>query len=222
MLAQLDLFASMPEQEPNTSEKEPATVTRKLTPPAVIHVQQPQQAEPVTEEKNFEKEVSLEVDIPVEVDLAIEKTTVLPVNEKVAAVKTTRGRKSIREMSLETARIEVPADDILYTKQYYGIGEVAGMFQVNASLLRYWESEFDILKPRKNKKGDRFFRPDDIKNLQLIHHLLRERKYTIEGAKDFLKNSKKSARQFEAIESLKKIKSFLLEMRAGLSVSAED
>ncbi len=222
MLAQLDLFASMPEREPKTTEKEHAAVTRKLTPPAVIHVQQPQQAEPVTEEKTHEQEVNLEVDIPAEANLVLEKTTVLPVNEKMVSIKTTRGRKSIREMSLETARIEVPEDDILYAKQYYGIGEVAGMFQVNASLLRYWESEFDILKPRKNKKGDRFFRPDDIKNLQLIHHLLRERKYTIEGAKDFLKNSKKSARQFEAIESLKKIKSFLLEMRAGLSVSAEE
>jgi DNA-binding transcriptional MerR regulator len=187
----------------------------------VIHVQQPQPVEPVAEEKTFEQEVTIEEDLPAEVELKTEKTGI-PVNEKVDVVKTTRGRKSIREMSLETARIDVPADDILYTKQYYGIGEVAGMFQVNASLLRYWESEFDILKPRKNKKGDRFFRPDDIKNLQLIHHLLRERKYTIEGAKDFLKNSKKSARQFEAIESLKKIKSFLLEMRAGLSVSAEE
>lgn len=222
MLAQLDLFASMPEQEPKTTEKEPAAVTRKLTPPAVIHVQQPQQAEQVSEEKTHEEEVNLEVDIPADAELVLEKTMVLPVNEKVVPVKATRGRKSIREMSLETARIEVPEDDILYNKQYYGIGEVAGMFQVNASLLRYWESEFDILKPRKNKKGDRFFRPDDIKNLQLIHHLLRERKYTIEGAKDFLKNSKKSARQFEAIESLKKIKSFLLEMKAGLSVSADE
>lgn len=125
-------------------------------------------------------------------------------------------------MSLEAARIEVPADDILYAKQYYGIGEVAVMFQVNASLLRYWESEFDILKPRKNKKGDRFFRPDDIKNLQLIHHLLRERKYTIEGARDFLKKSKKSNKQFETIESLKRIKGFLLEMKAGLSASEEN
>lgn len=221
MLAQLDLFASLPEQEPKSAEKEPAAVTRKLTPPTVIHVQQPEPAEPFAAEKTIEQQVSVEADIPDQTDLIIEKTTV-PVNEKLVATKTTRGRKSIREMSLETARIEVPADDILYTKQYYGIGEVAGMFQVNASLLRYWESEFDILKPRKNKKGDRFFRPDDIKNLQLIHHLLRERKYTIEGAKDFLKNSKKSARQFEAIESLKKIKSFLLEMRAGLSVTAEE
>jgi DNA-binding transcriptional MerR regulator len=78
------------------------------------------------------------------------------------------------------------------------------------------------LKLRKNKKGDRFFRPEDIKNLQLIHHLLRERKYTIEGARDFMKKSKKTNKQFETIESLKKIKSFLLEMKAGLSVPDEN
>jgi DNA-binding transcriptional MerR regulator len=154
----------------------------------------------------------------VEAEPEIEKT-IQPLS---VSPKTSRGRKSIKEMSLEAARIEVPTDDILYAKQYYGIGEVAAMFQVNASLLRYWESEFDILKLRKNKKGDRFFRPEDIKNLQLIHHLLRERKYTIEGARDFMKKSKKTNKQFETIESLKKIKSFLLEMKAGLSVPDEN
>jgi hypothetical protein len=117
MLAQLDLFASFPEKEPQTPEKEPAAVTRKLTPPAVIHVQQPQQSEPAAEEKIFEQEAITEVDIPVEADPVTEKTEV-QVLEKVTAAKTTRGRKSIREMSLETARIEVPADDILYAKQY--------------------------------------------------------------------------------------------------------
>jgi DNA-binding transcriptional MerR regulator len=130
--------------------------------------------------------------------------------------KSTRGRKSIKEMELESARIDIPADDQLYSKQYYAIGEVATMFQVNASLLRYWESEFDLLKPRKNKKGDRFFRPDDIKHLKMIHHLLRERKYTIEGARAFLKKSGKRNEQFEAIESLRNIRAFLLELRAGL------
>ena len=119
-------------------------------------------------------------------------------------------------MSLESGRIDVPKDDVLFSKQYYGIGEVATMFSVNASLLRYWESEFDILKPRKNGKGDRFFRLEDIKNLLLIHYLFRERKYTIEGAKEFLKNGKKAREHFEAIEKLKTIKAFLLELKAGL------
>jgi len=65
------------------------------------------------------------------------------------------------------------------------------MFQENQSLIRYWESEFDILQPKKNKKGDRYFRPVDVKNLVLIYDLLRRRKFTIEGARDFLKKNKK-------------------------------
>jgi len=90
------------------------------------------------------------------------------------------------------------------------------MFHVNASLLRYWETEFDILKPKKNGKGDRFFRPDDIKNLQIIHHLLRQKKFTIQGAKDYLKSNKQSKEKFEMVRQLQQLKSFLLEMKAGL------
>jgi DNA-binding transcriptional MerR regulator len=147
----------------------------------------------------------------------LSEATVPDTQARNAALKKgSRGRKSIREMSQEASRVEIPADEQLFSKQYYGIGEVAAMFRVNASLLRFWEAEFDILKPRKNKKGDRFFRPEDIKNLQLIHHLLRERKYTIEGARDFLRKSGKRKEQFEAVESLKKIRAFLLELKAGL------
>jgi len=218
MLAQLDLFSSLTDQEV-TPEKKPEIQPRKLTPPSIIKVEE---TEPVLENNHMPEVIEAEPVLilrpTLEQDPLIEKT----IQPESDSKKNSRGRKSIREMSLEAARIEVPADDILYSKQYYGIGEVAAMFQVNASLLRYWESEFDLLKPRKNKKGDRFFRPDDIKNLQMIHHLLRERKYTIEGARDFLKKSKKSNKQFETIESLKKIKSFLLEMKAGLSVSEEN
>ena len=90
------------------------------------------------------------------------------------------------------------------------------MFKVNQSLLRYWETEFDILQPRKNKKGDRHFRPADIKNLQLIYHLLRQKKYTIEGAREFLRKNKKAAERFEIIERLQQIKGFLLEWKAQL------
>ena len=111
---------------------------------------------------------------------------------------------------------QVPEDEKLFSKQYYGIGEVAIMFQVNASLLRYWETEFDVLKPKKNGKGDRFFRPEDIKNLQIIHHLLRQKKFTIQGAKDYLKNNKQSKERFEMVKQLQQLKSFLLEMKAGL------
>jgi len=96
------------------------------------------------------------------------------------------------------------------------MGEVASMFQVNHSLLRFWEAEFDILQPKKNKKGDRHFRPVDIKNLQLIYDLLRRRKLTIEGARNFLRQHKNSQERFEMIRSLQQLKSFLLELKASL------
>ncbi|HWJ26992.1 MAG TPA: MerR family transcriptional regulator, partial [Flavisolibacter sp.] len=69
---------------------------------------------------------------------------------------------------------------------------------------------------RKNRKGDRFFKPSDIKNIQLIYDLIRRRKFTIEGAKDFLKKNKRAKEQYELIESLQKIRAFLLEIRANL------
>ena len=72
------------------------------------------------------------------------------------------------------------------------------------------------MKPKKNGKGDRLFRPEDIKNLQLIYHLLREKKYTIDGAKDFLKKNRKAEETFELIDSLKKTKIFLLDLKANL------
>lgn len=132
-------------------------------------------------------------------------------------VKGKRGRKSLKAMEEESDFISIPEDEILFKKQYYSIGEVARMFRLNSSLLRYWETEFDIIKPRKNRKGDRHFRPEDIKNLYLIHHLLRQRKYTIEGAKDYLKKNKSKAQQnFEIIQRLQKLKGFLLELKAGL------
>ena len=136
-----------------------------------------------------------------------------------AAVKTgasKRGRKSLKQVAAEADLIEIPADEILFAKQYYTMGEVSEMFKVNQSLLRYWETEFDILQPRKNKKGDRYFRPIDIKNLHLIYHLLRQRKYTIEGAKEFLRNNKKAKERFEVIERLQQIRNFLLEWKAQL------
>jgi len=130
--------------------------------------------------------------------------------------KATRGRLTLREMDSGADLIEVPEDEQLFQKLYYTMSEVAGMFKVNQSLLRFWENEFDILKPRKNGKGDRLFRPEDVKNLKLIYHLLRERKYTIEGAREFLKNNKRADEKFAMIESLKRLKGFLLELKANL------
>lgn len=137
--------------------------------------------------------------------------------EEDLPIKTSRGRQSIGNYQPDILLINIPDDEILFSKQYYPISEVATMFNVKVSLLRFWENEFDILKPRKNRKGDRLFRPDDIKSLKLIYFLLREKKYTIEGAKMFIKKGKKVKEKFAAIESLKKIKGMLMELKAGLS-----
>ena len=131
-------------------------------------------------------------------------------------VKSKRGRKSLKQTVPEPGDLTIPEDKILFQKQYYSIGDVAAMFKENTSLIRYWENEFSILRPKKNKKGDRFFRPEDVKNLKMIYHLLRERKYTIEGAKEFLKNNTAAGEKHEMIESLEKIKFFLLELKNNL------
>lgn len=144
-----------------------------------------------------------------------EKVETLPVVLTKRPIST-RGRRSLKEIGINADLIEIPEDDILFQKQYYPIGEVATMFKENQSLIRYWETEFDILQPRKNRKGDRFFRPVDIKNLVLIYDLLRRRKFTIEGAKDYLKKNKKAEEKFAMIQSLEKIKTFLLELKASI------
>jgi DNA-binding transcriptional MerR regulator len=140
----------------------------------------------------------------------------IQIADPVLKIKSGRGRKSIRQISEEADLIQIPEDEILFQKQYYTMGEVADMFRVNQSLLRFWEAEFSILQPKKNKKGDRYFRPVDIKNLHLIYHLLRQRKYTIEGAKDFLKKNSGAEEKFETIKKLEEVKRFLLEMKANL------
>jgi DNA-binding transcriptional MerR regulator len=132
------------------------------------------------------------------------------------AKKSTRGRKSLKALDAEADLVNIPDDETLFQRQYYSIGEVADMFGVNQSLLRFWENEFDIIQPRKNRKGDRHFRPIDIKNLELIYDLLRRRKLTIEGAKDFLKKNSKAKEHFEMIQSLQSLKGFLLEIKAAL------
>jgi DNA-binding transcriptional MerR regulator len=131
-------------------------------------------------------------------------------------VKSKRGRLSLKQMHIAADLIDIPEDDILFQKMYYPIGDVAAMFKVNGSLLRFWENEFDILQPKKNGKGDRLFRPEDIKNLKLIYHLLRERKYTIEGAKDYLKKNKRTEESYKMVQSLQKLKGFLLELKSSL------
>ena len=102
-------------------------------------------------------------------------------------------------------------------KRYYKIGEVAKAFQVNTSLVRFWEKEFDILKPKKNKKGNRLFTPKDVHNLKLIHHLVKERGFTLKGAQAKLKANKEDTAQVaEVISKLKMIKQALAEIRKEL------
>lgn len=100
---------------------------------------------------------------------------------------------------------------------FYPIGEVAALFDVNTSLIRFWEKEFDILKPKKNKKGNRLFTPQDIENLKLIYHLVKERGYTLQGAKDKLRDNREDVvNKVAMIESLNRIRSFLLELKGQL------
>lgn len=127
-----------------------------------------------------------------------------------------RGRKSLKELENDPNVVK-EVGELELDKQYYSISEVAQMFRVNASLIRFWENEFDILEPKKNRKGDRLFRPEDIRNLRLIYYLLRERKFTIEGARQKLKENKKLAvKQFEMVQSLVKIRNFLTELKENL------
>ncbi|CAN5846737.1 MerR family transcriptional regulator [soil metagenome] len=102
-------------------------------------------------------------------------------------------------------------------KLYYSIGEVAKMFDVNASLLRFWEKEFDIIKPKKNKKGDRIFTQEDVADFRAIYHLVKERGYTLQGAKEKLKSNRNDTfDNVEMVKSLERVKGFLLELKAQL------
>jgi DNA-binding transcriptional MerR regulator len=102
-------------------------------------------------------------------------------------------------------------------KLYYSIGEVAKMFDVNTSLIRFWEKEFDVIKPKKNKKGNRFFTKEDIDNFHLIFYLVKEKGMTLSGAKKKLKeNRDDTLNNFEIIKSLTTIKSLLLEIKDNL------
>lgn len=103
------------------------------------------------------------------------------------------------------------------SKLYYSIGEVSKMFDVNASLIRFWETEFDIIKPKKNKKGNRMFTKQDVDNFHLIFDLVKKRGYTLDGAKKKLKDNKEDVvNQAEMIQSLNKTRSFLVDLKAEL------
>jgi DNA-binding transcriptional MerR regulator len=234
-MQQLDLFGAVEETKPKSNvekvadadlhivhvkeiEKEPEEIKREEEP----------QPEKITEAKEIIEQVEIIPQEKIETKEIIEakenepgetETETKPKKEvvKQEPKENKRGRKSYKEMEAEAGNVELPDDETLFQKQYYTISEVAEWFKVNTSLIRYWENEFDILKPRKTRKGDRLFRPEDVKNLNLIYHLLRQRKLSIEGAKQYLKEHKtKADTQMVLIQSLTKFRSFLLEWKAIL------
>ena len=111
----------------------------------------------------------------------------------------------------------MPYKDRDINKLYYTMGEVSTMFEVNASLIRFYEKEFEVLQPKKNKKGNRLFTPEDIENLKIIFHLIRDKGYTLNGAKEHLKNSMHDVKDsHRVIASLENLKKFLLEVKDQL------
>ena len=101
-------------------------------------------------------------------------------------------------------------------KLYYSIGEVAKAFDVNASLIRYWEQEFPIIKPKKNKKGNRYFTPEDLKNLQIIYHLVKEKGYTLDGARVALTTNSKISETVSLIDRLQFVRAELEKLKESL------
>lgn len=238
-LQQLDLFGMPVETSPTPKPKKQvvkkAVESTKPIQPIVAELEAI--SEPITVKESI-KITENQIEEPVVyassqivVKVKSEKTTTIPTVVSVdsnptrkikGAIKTKeagkRGRKSFKEMDAVADLIEIPTEDVLKQKLYYSISEVASWFKVNTSLLRYWENEFDILQPRKTRKGDRLFRVEDIKNLQLIYLLLRQRKFSIEGAKSYLKNNKnKVDTETQLVQSLSKFKQFLLELKSSLS-----
>jgi DNA-binding transcriptional MerR regulator len=111
----------------------------------------------------------------------------------------------------------MPYKETKIEKLYYTIGEVAKMFDVNTSLIRFWEKEFDVIKPHKNKKGNRLFTPQDIENFHLIYHLVKDKGMTLKGAAKKLKENRQDAvNNFEVVRNLEAIKLMLLEMKENL------
>ena len=108
-------------------------------------------------------------------------------------------------------------DIVLPDKLYYTIGEIAKAFNVNASLIRFWEKEFPIISPRKTSSGSRKFSPDDVKKLQLIYHLVKEQGYTLEGVRQRLKEDKqKPLTNLDVVTKLERVKQMLIDIKENL------
>ncbi|CAN5403496.1 MerR family transcriptional regulator [soil metagenome] len=111
----------------------------------------------------------------------------------------------------------MPYKEKIIEKKYYTIGEVAEMFNVATSLIRFWETEFESIKPKKNRKGNRQFTKEDIENVRIIYYLVKEKGYTLQGAKDLIKGNPGAIKdKLEVISSLRKIRDFLVEVKKNL------
>jgi DNA-binding transcriptional MerR regulator len=229
ILQQLDLFGMPMDVTPPPKKKKQAA-PKKATAPAPV-IAQPAAEIPlppvdavVKEEPVVYANEQIVVKLkpkaaPVVKEPVVKESLTREAQTRETAVKSAgkRGRKSFKEIDATADLIDIPDDQVLQQKLYYSISEVAGWFKVNTSLLRYWENEFDILQPRKTRKGDRLFRIEDIKNLQLIYFLLRQRKFSIEGAKSYLKSNKqKIDTETQLVQTLKGFRTFLLELRSSL------
>lgn len=241
MLEQLDLFISFTEIKERTETPVPHTEERKLMPPQVIlqeHADQVQDI-PVADKR---KHAPFDFPEPqpelfsVKKEHAIDGLTLEEEEETLPSSpqngifleikpdhpeksKPVRGRKARRDLPADADQPTIPEDHTLFSKPFYGHGEVAAMFRITTSQIRYWESEFDILEPRKNAKDETFYRPQDIKTLKVIYDLLRNKKMTIEAARAQLRKTDTSHQKLEVIRQLEQLKRFLQEMKADLLIS---
>jgi len=123
----------------------------------------------------------------------------------------------IPNSEIQKLHLHMPYKEREISKMYYSMGEVSKLFDVNQSLIRFYEKEFDILQPKKNKKGNRYFTPEDVENLKIILNLIRDKGYTINGAREYLKNNMSVSKDSQrVINSLENLKTFLLEVRDQL------
>jgi len=190
-----------------------------------VHIAAPKQAKSIKQKKSlpqYRKPVYQTESVLVETTVnesdtdlpTVSRTPMAYVNRNILHK---RGRMAFADMDQEIDKINVPDASTLAKKLYYPIGEVAGWFNVNTSLIRYWEKEFKQIQPRKTRKGDRLFRVQDIELLKQIYFLLREKKYSIDGAKTYLKNNKEKAeKNIAVLNSLKNLKSFLITLKENL------
>jgi DNA-binding transcriptional MerR regulator len=194
-----------------------------------VHIAAPKQAKSIKQKKalpQYRKPVyqndSVTTEAPVSnlnepEDAALPSVSRTPMSYVNKNILHKRGRMAFADMDQAIGKINVPDASTLAKKLYYPIGEVAGWFNVNTSLIRYWEKEFKQLQPRKTRKGDRLFRAQDIEFLKQIYYLLREKKYSIDGAKTYLKNNKEKAnKDLSLLNNLKEIKHFLQSLKASL------